>query len=90
MYTYVSYNAKPTTSAPATLCVDREYYDSAKQLFRDVKTSLYRLMELADEKLQKLERCLRLRQFEEQSSQVSSLERCLRLRQFEEQSSQVR
>ena len=45
--------------------------DGAERLFTQVQDTTFRLTKLADERLHRLEECLQLRQFEEQSSKVS-------------------
>ena len=45
--------------------------DSISHLYQDVQNTIARLVKLADVRLQKLEQCLQLRQFEEDSGQVS-------------------
>ena len=45
----------------------------AEQLFTQVQETTFRLTKLADERLHRLEQCLQVRQFEEQSSKVPTL-----------------
>lgn len=50
-----------------------ESADSAGELFLQVQSAILRLEELAEERQQKLDGCLQLRQFEERASQASEV-----------------
>ncbi len=45
--------------------------ESAEKLFHQVQETMFKLVKLADQRLHKLEQCLKLRQFEETSSKVN-------------------